>query len=74
MAFEQLRYRVQQEQEEQVVWLGEIESVLEGAFDRLPLTERGTGACLKQESRDQPHLTRCRARAVEDGRERGGLS
>jgi hypothetical protein len=71
MAFKQLRYRVEQEREQQVSWLGEIESALESAFGRLPLTERGTGARLKQEGRDQPHLTGW-ARAVEDRRERGG--
>jgi hypothetical protein len=71
MAFKQLRYRVEQEREQQVSWLGEIESALESAFGRLPLTERGTGARLKQEGRDQPHLTGW-AWAVEDRRERGG--
>jgi hypothetical protein len=72
LAFEQLRHRVQQEREEQAIRLGEIESSLEGASGRLPVTERVPGAGLQQQSRDHPHLMGFRGRAVQDGRDRGG--
>jgi hypothetical protein len=46
MAFKQLRYRVQQEREEQAIRLGEVEPAFEGASGGLPLTERVPGARL----------------------------